>query len=902
MRVRTEGGLSGTYNTPTVLGGSGMWSMRDVERNVRSNAWPSDFGDGVDANFNTNMLLLHADGDNADTNNRIIDSSTDKIPFTGTYSVYQAPSSTLATPSNAAFGLPGVFTLEFFINFQTALAAGSVLGVQASGGLVMYYDGTRFTPNQFGTGNIFNSTFTSINLNQWYHIVLRRNSSNLMTMYVDGVSVGSTTTSTTYSTGVFTIGSAQFGGYISNLRITNTDVYGGAPTIPTSTLTAVSGTQLLVCQSSTLVDVSANAFTLTSAGAPTVSSGSYPIALTRTSNPAQGTFSPYTVADGYWSTYYDGGGYNSIAANANFLIGTQNFTMEFWVMPIALATSGIVVSHQTGGMFQFNMNSTGTIGVSVNNNGGTTTTYATMTSTTALTAGVWTHVAIVRNGTEVACYFNGVKDATTLTLAVGTNIGSYGGNKAIYIGTGADTNGKFTGYISNLRYIVGTAQYTTGFTPPTTPLTAASGTQILTCMHNRFRDISSNSWAVVSNAGGKIRPESPFAPTSAYSPSAEGGSLSFNGSSDYARIAIAQGMLGLETGDFTIECWAYFYSVATPLLVFDLRTSGGGASQVKPTVYFSASGSVSYYVSGASRITTTGMVAGQWYHIAVVRSSGVTRLYVNGVANATTYTDTNNYGTSSQFTVGTAGDSLGTAGTFMNGHLADIRVTKSAVYTSAFTPPTSPLSVINNTTMLLSCTNGKIIDQTSSMNISTFSGAKLSTNQEQFGASSILLNGTTDYISQVGQLPGFGKGDFTIECWIYLNSTSGTQSLFDQRPAGTASNANYATLAYTSNSLNYYTGAGLVITGGALNAGQWYHVALCRSSGSTKLFVDGVQKGSTYTDSQTYVNGTNRPIIGADGNNPATSFFNGYIDELRVSRVARYTANFTSPVIPFKNR
>ena len=571
-------------------------------------------------------------------------------------------------------------------------------------------------------------------------------------------------------------------------------------------------------------------------------------------------------------------------------------------MPIALATSGIVVSHQTGGMFQFNMNSTGTIGVSVNNNGGTTTTYATMTSTTALTAGVWTHVAIVRNGTEVACYFNGVKDATTLTLAGGTNIGSYGGNKAIYIGTGADTNGKFTGYISNLRYIVGTAQYTTGFTPPTTPLTAASGTQILTCMHNRFRDISSNSWAVVSNAGGKIRPESPFAPTSAYSPSAEGGSLSFNGSSDYARIAIAQGMLGLETGDFTIECWAYFYSVATPLLVFDLRTSGGGASQVKPTVYFSASGSVSYYVSGASRITTTGMVAGQWYHIAVVRSSGVTRLYVNGVANATTYTDTNNYGTSSQFTVGTAGDSLGTAGTFMNGHLADIRVTKSAVYTSAFTPPTSPLSVINNTTMLLSCTNGKIIDQTSSMNISTFSGAKLSTNQEQFGASSILLNGTTDYISQVGQLPGFGKGDFTIECWIYLNSTSGTQSLFDQRPAGTASNANYATLAYTSNSLNYYTGAGLVITGGALNAGQWYHVALCRSSGSTKLFVDGVQKGSTYTDSQTYVNGTNRPIIGADGNNPATSFFNGYIDELRVSRVARYTANFTSPVIPFKNR
>ena len=161
------------------------------------------------------------------------------------------------------------------------------------------------------------------------------------------------------------------------------------------------------------------------------------------------------------------------------------------------------------------------------------------------------------------------------------------------------------------------------------------------------------------------------------------------------------------------------------------------------------------------------MVTGQWYHIAVVRSSGVTRLYVNGVANATTYTDTNDYGVSSQFTIGGAGDSLGAAGTFTNGHISDVRVTKSAVYSSAFTPPTSPLSLINNTTMLLSFTNAKIIDQTSSMNISTFSGAKLSTSQEQFGTSSILLNGTTDYISQVGQSPGFGKGDFTIECWIF---------------------------------------------------------------------------------------------------------------------------------------
>lgn len=624
------------------------------------------------------------------------------------------------------------------------------------------------------------------------------------------------------------------------------------------------------------------------------------LTITRTGNPGQGTFSPYTLADGYWSNYFDGSSYLSIAANANFLIGTQNFTIEAWVnaTTIGAASQSIAASHQIGGMFQWYINTNRTIFVAVNVSGGASSAYSTFSTTGTVVAGEWNHIAVVRNGTEVAVYINGVKDATTLTLSANTNIGSYGGNKAIYIGAGADTGTKFTGFISNLRYIVGAAQYTSNFTVSTTPLTAVSSTQILTCMHNRFRDISTNTWTLTQNATVRVRPESPFAPAAAYSPSVNGGSIVFNGSSDYARVTTANAALGLGTGDFTIECWAYFYSVGSGF-VFDLRTTGGGSNQVKPTVYFSASGSVTYYTAGAARITTTGIVTGQWYHIAVVRSSGVTRLYVNGVANATTYTDTNDYGVSSQFTIGGAGDTLG-ASTY--GHLSDIRVTKSAVYSSAFTPSTSPLSLINNTTMLLSFTNAKIIDQTSKMSFATFGGAKLSTAQKKFGDSSLLLNGTSDYVAPIGITPGFGKSDFTIESWIYLNTTAGTQVIFDSRPAGTASQTNYATLAVVSGSMNYYTAAGLTITGWSLSANQWYHIALSKSGTSTKLFINGSQAGTTYTDSQTYIMGTNRPIIGADGNNPATSFYNGWIDELRVSGVARYTANTTVPDQAFADR
>jgi hypothetical protein len=61
------------------------------------------------------------------------------------------------------------------------------------------------------------------------------------------------------------------------------------------------------------------------------------------------------------------------------------------------------------------------------------------------------------------------------------------------------------------------------------------------------------------------------------------------------------------------------------------------------------------------------------------------------------------------------------------------------------------------------------------------------------------------------------------------------------------------------------------------------------------MFVNGTQVGSTYTDTNTYVN--NPIIIGARYD--ATAGFNGYIDDLRVSLYARYTANFTAPTAAF---
>jgi len=72
----------------------------------------------------------------------------------------------------------------------------------------------------------------------------------------------------------------------------------------------------------------------------------------------------------------------------------------------------------------------------------------------------------------------------------------------------------------------------------------------------------------------------------------------------------------------------------------------------------------------------------------------------------------------------------------------------------------------------------------------------------------------------------------------------------------------------------------------------WNHVAVVRFGTSTKMYINGVVQSTTYTDSNTYLSSANRPMIGSDSGAPGGSNFFGYIDDFRVTRAARYTANF----------
>jgi hypothetical protein len=180
----------------------------------------------------------------------------------------------------------------------------------------------------------------------------------------------------------------------------------------------------------------------------------------------------------------------------------------------------------------------------------------------------------------------------------------------------------------------------------------------------------------------------------------------------------------------------------------------------------------------------------------------------------------------------------------------------------------------------------------------SFSGPTISTDQAKFGSTCGKFAASNAYLDS--PCAAFNKNDFTIECFVYLTATSASLGafIFDMRPTG--QNGAYPALYILNGAVRYYVNTADQITqASGMSTGAWHHVALCRASGVTKLFVDGTQVGSNYTDTNVYQGYKMR--VGANQNNiGASAFALGYMDAFRVTvGVARYTAAFTPPSVPY---
>ena len=165
------------------------------------------------------------------------------------------------------------------------------------------------------------------------------------------------------------------------------------------------------------------------------------------------------------------------------------------------------------------------------------------------------------------------------------------------------------------------------------------------------------------------------------------------------------------------------------------------------------------------------------------------------------------------------------------------------------------------------------------------------------GSGSVLFNGSTQFLNYAAQSPfAFGTGDFTIELWAYpTGGLAATPSYIDFR--GSSSSSPAAAFYNNNGILSYFVAGSNVITASYSTLNAWVHLAVCRIGTATKMYINGTQVGSTYTDTNNYVVGTGGPHIGQNGN--SGGYYTGYISNLRVVKgVGVYTGTFTPPTAP----
>jgi hypothetical protein len=868
---------------------------------------------------NTSLLTLQ---NNQSVNNNVfLNNSTNNFLVTragnttqGTFSPYGGNWSnyfggqmvSTLSPSSTKFNLTGDFTLEAWA-FPTSLPGGDwgILDARVAGGSASAWlfgiSGAGKTQYYDGTARVGATTLTT---NSWYHLAWVR-SGSVLRGYVNGVldyyngsygtgAISPGSTAPAIGTKDYTIGAAWgTTGYISNLRIVNgTAVYTTSSTTvgatiftpSTTPLTPITNTTLLTCADSRFIDDSVNNYTITPSSS-TISAQRF------------SPFNPSSVTPTSYSGYFDGSGdYLTVPDNSAWVIDTD-YTIEFWLYSTSFPGQyNNIISQRGGASSYWGINYDTSLGWALFWNNGSGETKISRNQNSPLNT--WVHIAVVKSGTTGYMFINGTQAGATFSFPSISDVSS-----PLYIGAWYTPGDYVNGYLSNLRMVKGTAVYTSNFTPSTTPLTAISGTSLLTLQSTTFIDNSTNNFTITGYADAKPTQQNPFGFTSAttngYTVSTIGGSGYFDGTGDYLYTP-NNSTLYLSTNNFTIEFWVYGTNFSsTPNLI-------RGTNQYSIGILSGSATSLIYYISsnGSTWNLASGVGMGllnqsTWNHVALVRNGSIFTPYINGVAGVTTTSASAVYQTNG-FYLGA--EAAGPGAGPLVGYLSDIRIiVGTSVYTSNFVPPSAPLTAIQNSSLLLNMTSAGIYDAAMMNNMETVGDAKLSTAISKFGGSSMYFDGTGDWlILPITPQTSLGP-TFTIEAWIYLANTTGTKAIYSQSVANTGGYG-YLIFYISGTNLGFYVrpytgGPETGLLAGTLSATTWTHVAVSVNNTACRIFINGTQVGGTTTIAAT----TYTPVYSTVGADIVQGYpMNGYIDDLRVTKgYARYTANFTAPTSAF---
>ena len=760
-----------------------------------------------------------------------------------------------------------------------------ILKRNSSDGKVQFQttDGSTTTDTQVGTGVVTNPSDLPLTGNSAGDTKFVTSNNNLM--IYNGTGWYKIATVTNSSPTISSAGNASYSfatdGTPIVIEIAATDPEGLALQYKYQVTSGSLGSTATVTSSST------SGGTYSAINANTLTSNKYFKVTPSTDTAHAGTFSlTFSASDGinvanssassftlqfttYGSAFFDGASdYLQVANSSQFALGTGDFTIECWVKfsetsLVGGANRRIFSLHNTtgnaidklqiciddgsyrtnGDLFLYSNSDQGYLDVDIRHE--------------------WHHIAVVRNSGTLKFYLDGVeKDSNSNTQDYSPGSGS----PVPLIGSRGD-KGDYSGYISNFRMVVGTAVYTSNFTVPTSPLTAIANTKLLTAHRNdQIVDGSSSNHVITKVGNATEHASNPFGPVGY-------GSLYFDGADDYVLTPTSSDFT-FGTGAFTVEGWyqpKFDTAGSTTRMLWDL-----GSNHVRVRfkngqirAQLGSETQILYNISGSSLDQTT------WYHSALTRDgSGNVKLFHNG-SEVGSYTGSTYDVPSTSIRI--ADINLALSGYEFIGYISNFRVVKgTAVYTSGFTPSTTPLTAITNTKLLTAQDSKKTFNVTSG---------------------SIHLNGGN--LVATSSDFALGTGDFTIETW------------FRYTVSATLSDNDYVIDLGTNQLQIYFTGGEIVARIGgnntysvsydlvtdldSLNTNRFYHLAVVRNGSNTTIFFDGIQKA---TQSSSAFNHTNTTLTIGSHNVGHSSWY-GYVTDFRIVKgKAVYTGAFTPPSGP----
>lgn len=254
---------------------------------------------------------------------------------------------------------------------------------------------------------------------------------------------------------------------------------------------------------------------------------------------------------------------------------------------------------------------------------------------------------------------------------------------------------------------------------------------------------------------------------------------------------------------------------------------------------------------------------------------------------------------------------------YFDGNIDHVRISKVCRYgngtatngndvTTSFTPPTEPWKPDADTLLILNVDDARMpvisgIDHSTGGTNGKVGSPKIDSEIIKFGESSVKLGGDGDFLKQaMSDKWSFGTGDYTVETWLYKTENQNQAIVANDTTGGGNANCwemnSFTGFDSLHANLTWYHGNNLLIASHSdydFPLNKWVHVAASRMSGTLNLFIDGVCAKAPVTSDTTNYSVRNELWVGASAHYLTSNMFNGYIDDLRISNICRYTGTYT---------